>query len=274
MNKTRTEGHEPKFTRQMTLQEFDAMFPDEASCKNYLVAQRWPKGVRCPRCDSDKLYVLKTRPYHWVCNACGKTPYRFSLYVRTVFENTNYPLRTWFKVLYLMLVSKKGISAVQIHRMIGSGSYQTAWYICMRLRANLHDPDFHKLMGIVEVDETYIGGKDRNRHWNKKSRQQRDAAGPQPMGESIGYGKVGVIGAIERKGNVVCQIIGEADARTLAGFVHHAVNEKVSLVATDENPAYHYIDRRMRHEAVTHSRGEYVRGEIHTNNIENFSGRC
>src|SRR5208282_5804302 len=114
------------------------------------------------------------------------------------------------------------------------------------------------------------GGKDRNRHFSKKSRQLRLSAGPQPLGESIGYGKVGVIGAIERKGNVVCKIIGEADARTLASFVRHAVNEKVSLVATDENPAYHYIDRRMCHESVTHSRGEYVRGEIHTNNIESF----
>jgi hypothetical protein len=88
--------------------------------------------------------------------------------VGTIFENTNYKLLIWFKVLYLMLTSKKGISALQIHRMIGSGSYRTAWFICHRLRAGLSDPDFRKLMGIVEVDETYIGGLNRNRHWNKK----------------------------------------------------------------------------------------------------------
>ena len=88
-----------------------------------------------------------------------RAPYRFSVTVGTVFENTNYPLLTWFKVLYLMLTSKKGISALQIHRMIGSGSYRTAWFICHRLRAGLQDPDFQKLMGIVEVDETFIGGQ-------------------------------------------------------------------------------------------------------------------
>jgi hypothetical protein len=263
MDTTRN-GHEPKFTRQMTLQEFDALFPDEASCKDYLVAQRWPKGVRCPRCDGDKLYALKTRPYHWVCNACGKTPYRFSLYVRTIFENTNYPLRTWFKVLYFMLVSKKGMSATQIHRMIGSGSYQTAWYLCMRLRASLSDPDFHKLMGIVEIDETLIGGKAENMHLAKRRRLR--LAGSK--------GKTTVIGAIARKGNVVCQVIEKTDLPTLDRFVRKVVNkEKVDLVATDEHGGYNLLGSgpdALPHEVVKHSGGEYVRGIVHTNTIEGF----
>ena len=155
---------EPKITRQMTLPEFDRLFPNEDACKAYLVASRWPKGVSCPRCGNEKVYALKTRPFNWVCKKCGDTPYRFSVLVGTIFENTNYKLLVWFKVLYLMLTSKKGISALQIHRMIGSGSYRTAWFMCHRLRAGLADPDFRKLMGIVEVDETYIGGLNRNRH--------------------------------------------------------------------------------------------------------------
>jgi hypothetical protein len=136
--------------------------------------------------------------------------------------------------------------------------------MCHRLRAGMADPDFRKLMGIVKVDETYIGGKDRNRHFNKKSRQQRLA------GTGKGYLKIGVIGAIERKGNVVCRIIGDADAETLARFVRKVISDRVELVATDDNQDYNYIGRDIRHASATHSRGEYLRGEIHTNSIESF----
>ena len=165
-------GHDPKITRQMTLPEFDRLFPDEQACKLYLTLRRWPTGVICPRCGNTKVYESgPTRPFHWQCMKCGpgkRKPYRFSVTVGTVFENTNYKLLVWFKVLYLMLTSKKGISALQIHRMIGSGSYRTAWFMCHRLRAGLQNDEFKKLMGIVEVDETYIGGLNANRHWNKK----------------------------------------------------------------------------------------------------------
>jgi predicted RNA-binding Zn-ribbon protein involved in translation (DUF1610 family) len=112
----------------MTLAQFDRLFPDEDSCKRYLMERRWPDGPRCPRCGNEKLYRAK-RAWSWECHKCGPHPYRFSLYVGTVFENTNYPLCTWFKVLYFLLTSKKGISALQIHRTIGSGSYRTPWYM-------------------------------------------------------------------------------------------------------------------------------------------------
>ena len=98
----------------------------------------------------------------------------------------------------------------------------------------------------------------------------RAQAGELPLGEKIGYGKVGVIGAIERKGNVVCRIIGEADAKTCSGFVREVISDKVSLVATDEKQEYNYLGNGVHHEAVHHSQGEYVRGEVHTNNIESF----
>src|SRR5260221_7394122 len=178
MAKNNQAKHEPKFTRQLTLGDFDRMFPNEDACKAYLRDQRWPKTVICPRCGNSKVYASKARPFHWQCTKCGKTPrapYRFSVTVNTIFENTNYRLLIWFKVLYLMLTSKKGISALQIHRMIGSGSYRTAWSICHRLRAGLADPEFRQLMGVVEVDETYIGGLNRNRHWNQKHPGRRPA---------------------------------------------------------------------------------------------------
>jgi hypothetical protein len=98
------------------------------------------------------------------CKRCGKnnrSPYRFSLKTGTIFEETKMPLRTWFRVLHLMLTSKKGISALQIHRMVGTRTYESAFYMCHRLRAGMKDPDFKQLMGIVEVDETFLGGKEK-----------------------------------------------------------------------------------------------------------------
>jgi transposase-like protein len=140
----------------------------------------------------------------------------------------------------------------------------------------MKNKEWTKLMGVVEADETYIGGKDRNRHWIKKSAQVRARLGEQPItgraGDKYGYGQVGVIGAIERKGNVVAKVIGEADAETLSGFVRKTVSPNVSLLATDEKQDYKYVDARInpKHQAVKHSAGEYVRGTVHTNNIENF----
>ncbi len=97
----------------MTFAEFDELFPNNDACKQYLADRRWPDGVKCPRCGNPKIYTLKFKPFHWACGVCcnkPRQPYRFSVTVETIFENTNYPLLVWFKVLYLMLTSKKGIS--------------------------------------------------------------------------------------------------------------------------------------------------------------------
>jgi transposase-like protein len=218
--------------------------------------------VLCPRCGkTETVYPLKTRPWHWECSnkECRKGhAYRFSIISGTIFENTKYPLRTWFEVLWQMLNSKKGVSALQIQRQIGCASYQTAWYMCHRLRAAMHDPEFKQLMGIVEVDETFFGGSDTNRHWNKKTHKPGT------------FGKVPVIGAIARKGSVVCQVIENTDTPTLDRFVRRAVSDKVSLTATDEHSGYRFLGEQYKHEMVRHSQGEYVRGLVHTNNIESF----
>ena len=245
-----------------TFADFDRLFPDETAAKLYLTSRRWPDGVKCPKCGNAKVYSLPSKPFHWICKSDAHPHvYRFSLYVGTIFENTNYPFRTWFQVLYLMLSSKKGMSAFQIHRMIGSGSYRTVWYIAHRLRAGLADPDFRQLMGVVEVDETYIGGKDRNRHWANKAR----SSSPFAM-------KVGVVGAISRKGNVVCKIIENASSDTLDQFVAEAISDKVQLIATDESNAYRGVRRAFgrRHGMVNHAAHEYVHGTVHTNTIEGF----
>jgi transposase-like protein len=255
------EKHNPKFTPQMTIGQFERLFPDEDSCRAYLASRRWPNGATCPRCNKqDHVYSI-AKPWHWECanpECRSGNAYRFSLTVKTIFENTKYPLRVWFHVLYLMLTSKKGISALQIQRMIGSGSYSTAFYMCHRLRASMNDPEFRQLMGIVEIDETYIGGKDKNRHWDKK------------VGGRGTAGKIPVIGAISRKGNVVCKMIENTDTETLTRFVRKTVSDKVDLVATDEHSGYRYLGWVMPHDVISHSKGEYVRGNVHTQNIESF----
>src|SRR4029077_7974069 len=121
------------------------------------------------------VYALRTRPYHWVCKHCGKNGYRFSVLTGTIYENTNVPLRLWFKVIYLMTQSKKGISALQVHRMIDpvrgkKGSYRTAWYMCHRIRAAMQQGGGGLLGGIVEIDETYVGGSSSNAHWGNRGK--------------------------------------------------------------------------------------------------------
>jgi transposase-like protein/IS1 family transposase len=245
-------------TPQMTIPEWERLFPDDDACKAYLARRRWPTGVSCPRCGSVRVYELKTRPFQWVCPVCLPQGYRFSVLVNTIFENTNIGLRQWFKVIYLMLVSKKGISSLQIQRIMGFGSYKTALHMTHRIRAAFTDPEFCKLMGIVELDETFVGGKNKNRHWNKRT----PGTG--------GAGKAAVMGAIERGGNVVARVVGHVDTDTADNFVNTAIGEKVDLVATDESGVYHQISRTRPHQWVTHGRGEYVRGNVHTCTIDGF----
>ena len=161
---------QPKPVHQMTAAQFDALFKTEDDCIKYLVVRRWPNRVVCPRCGNPAVYALHARAWHWQCTQCapgGNTGYRFSHLTGTIFENTNKPLRDWFRVVHLMLVSKKGMSALQIYRYMGFGSYKTAWLMCHKIRVALTE-DIGQLGGIVEVDETFVGGKAENRHKDKR----------------------------------------------------------------------------------------------------------
>lgn len=250
---------------QMTIADFERMFPDEDACKAYLTGQRWPDGVSCPRCGHGNVYELPSRDFHWQCHNCGDQGYRFSVLVGTIFENTNKALRDWFRVIHLMLTSKKGISALQVMRYMGFGSYKTAWYMCHRVRAGLQDREFRKLVGIVEVDETYVGGKAKNRHKNKRGPDGRGTGG------GIGSGKIPVVGALGRKGNVVARVLNDIRRDTMTAFVRETVSRKVSLLCTDSLSSYANLYKDFpQHEAVNHEAGQYVVGAIHTNTIEGF----
>lgn len=248
---------------QMTIPQFEAMFPTEDACRVYLRNNRWPEGVRCPRCGNEHVYELQSRPHHWQCHFCAPEGYRFSVLVGTIFENSNKDLREWFRVMHLMLTSKKGISALQIYRLMGFGSYSTALNMCHKIRVALGHVEFRQLVGYVEVDETFIGGKAKNKH--------KGPGGKGPGGQG-GSGKAVIIGAVQRKGNVIARVIKKIDQTTALHFLREVVSHKVSLICTDEANAYHELPRRTRFPAgyVTHSRDEYVQGVVHTNTIEGF----
>lgn len=248
----------PKPVHQMTEAQFEAMFPDEEACKSYLVARRWPNGIVCPRCGATKVFPVGSMPFKWQCYQCAPDQgYRFSHIAGTIFENTNKPLRQWFKVTHLMLCSKKGISALQIQRQMGFGSYETAHSMCHKIRAALIEPET-KLGGIVEADETYVGGKAFNKHG------KHSGVGGGARGKAI------IIGAVKRKGNVVARVIEHANRDTLEKFVKETVSERVSLLCTDANPGYYRLGYRMKHGVVDHRIGQYVVGAIHTQTIEGF----
>ncbi len=251
----------PKPVHQMTVGQFEARFVDEHACISYLIARRWPKGVNCPRCGNVKVYALASG-HHWQCTACapgGSTGYRFSHTAGTIFENSNKPLRDWFRVVHLMLTSKKGISSLQIQRMMGFGSYETALNMTHKIRAALIEPET-KLGGIVEVDETFIGGKVHNKHVDKREAHEGRGAS----------GKAIVVGAVRRKGNVIARVIENIKTPTLDAFIRESVSNKVSLLCTDKWAGYKHLGERYPHAVIDHRKGQYVVGAVHTNTIEGF----
>ena len=239
----------------MDLMKLFERFGSEEKCRAYLEGLRWPNGVRCIRCQSEKISRIYKRN-QFVCDSCN---YQFSVTAGTIFHDSHLPLPKWFAAIYLICESKKGMSALQLKRTLGV-AYKTAWYLCHRIREAVKDADTSLLSGFVEVDETYVGGKAKNMHKDVRARkiQGRGASG-----------KAMVLGAIERGGKVRLDAGLVADRETLRNFILSKLADDTTAIMTDDLPAYEGCgDSNTRHESVNRSTKEWVRGDVHTNTME------
>jgi len=229
-------------------------FPTQRDCLDHLEKVRWNGKPVCPYCYSDSVSTMKNENrYH--CNNCNTS---FSVTVGTIFHNTKLPLQKWFLAISIILNAKKGISARQIGRDIHV-TKDTAWRISMQIRKAMKE--YGKLLeGIVEADETYVGGKNKNRHNDKKT------TGGQGRG---GSDKQPVFGVIQRDGSVKANKVDNVKKYTLQKEIKKNVKRQ-SVVMTDEWLSYRGLSADYTHNTVNHGAGTYVIGDIHTNTIENF----
>jgi transposase-like protein len=230
---------------KMNLAEMIHDYADDAKCRTYLEALRWPKGIACPHCQSKKVYRLVKRD-QLLCASCE---YQFSVTVDSVFHDTHLPLWKWFLAAMLLCESKKGMSACQIQRSLGV-SYKTAWYLCHRIRAAMMEVAPEPLDGTVEVDETYIGGKPRR-------------------GRVQGKKQV-VIGIRQRSGDLRLIRAKDAKAKTIREIVKANVGGHVEVILTDEAMMYPFALNHLpkeKHKTINHSK-EYAHGDVHTNTVE------
>ena len=233
--------------KKMDLMQLMERFHSDEKCRAVLEELRWPTRVACPRCGGIR-HAHDTKRGVYDCYSCG---YQFSVMAGTIFHDTKLPLRKWFIAVMLMVEAKKGISANQLKRVLGV-SYKTAWYLCHRIRAAMTESYPVKLRGIVEIDETFVGGEVR--------------------GKGRGYkgNKAIVVGAVQREGKIMLQVVPDRSRRTLHAFADEAVHDDAEAIHTDDWRPYQGIgDEDTRHETVNHSIKEYVRGDVHTNSVEN-----
>jgi transposase-like protein len=253
---------------EITFSVIEPHFQDPLVAAEYLESIRWPNGPVCPHCgDGEKRhYPLKSKTRRlYKCAACRK---QFTVTVGTIFEGSHVGLNKWLLAFYLLCSSKKGMSAHQLHRMLGV-TYKTAWFMAHRIRYAMEQPPFKtRLKGTVEVDETYVGGKVRRS--NRKQHRPLDPTKPDPrMQTGRGADKTPVVALVERGGQVRSFRLATVTGDELGAAIRRNVSRQAHL-RTDSFPSYTLVGREYAsHETVNHLY-EYVRGDAHTNTAENF----
>jgi hypothetical protein len=226
-------------------------FPDEQSCIDHLEELRWNGNVVSPFDPSSKVYDCKGNRYK-----CKNTGKYFNVKTNTIFDNTKMPLQKWFLAIWLVTSHKKGISSLQLGRDLNI-TQKSAWFMLQRIR-QCFGLDNDQMEGEIEADETYVGGKEGNKHADKRT---KNAQG--------GVGKAAVLGMVQRGGNVSAKKVDDVTMQTLTNEIMKNVKEGAKLY-TDDFTSYKRLKRVYDHKFVKHSKDQFVKGRVHTNTIESF----
>ncbi len=242
--------------KKYTIRHFDAQFPNDDACLEWLKSNRWPDGITCPTCERvTKHHKVTGRPVY-ACDSCG---HHVSPMAGTIMAKSSTPLRSWFYAMYLMASTRCGISAKQLERELGV-TYKTAWRIFKQIRSMLAE-DISLEGSSVEVDATFVGGKAKNMHKAKREATIRGRGTA---------GKTAVLGMVERKGSVVTTVVGEESRSAVLPHVREKVLDS-SLIYSDEHSAYDPLNSMgYQHRRVHHAAKVYVQDDAHTNTIEGF----
>ena len=246
------------------LKELFEKFSDEAKCREFLIQQRWNGVPTCPKCGGQKSYSIQDGKRFKCAN--NKCYYRYTVTIGTVFEASNIPLSTWFPAMYIIASHKKGISSVQLAKDLGV-TQKTAWFMLHRIRESLKAKNSPLLSGIVEVDETYMSRKIASDY---KGIPPEQVARMEERNEFRKRRNLGaVIGMKERDGNIIVKASFDAKAKTIAEAVKTNISPD-ALLMTDESMKYRTLLASYERQSVNHSKNEWVRGNVHTNGVENF----